>query len=91
MHTLNFHSVSHAGHVVTINVGSLIDVSDLAPKCNCEGKELQQVCSSRDHMLHVRAHYTTVMHLLRASSLGARTDVNEVAVVSVQIHFSAFI
>ena len=32
-----------AGNAVTINVGSLIDVSDLVPKCNCEGKELQQV------------------------------------------------
>lgn len=30
------------GNEITINVGSLIDVSDLAPQCNCEGKELQQ-------------------------------------------------
>lgn len=30
------------GNEVTINVGSLIDVSDLAPRCNCEGNELQQ-------------------------------------------------
>lgn len=34
--------IPRPGNAVTINVGSLIDVSDLAPKCNCEGKELQQ-------------------------------------------------
>ena len=35
-----------AGKQVTINVGSLIDISDIAPKCHCKGAELQQVIES---------------------------------------------
>ena len=35
-----------AGKQVTINVGSLIDVNDIAPRCHCKGAELQQVIAT---------------------------------------------
>lgn len=54
-------AVLYTGNKVTINVGSLIDVSDLAPRCNCEGNELQQVqlaCHIAIYMHHTLLAYS---------------------------------
>jgi len=59
-------AVLYTGNKVTINVGSLIDVSDLAPRCNCEGNELQQVQLA--YLLAIYMHHTCCLIALPAGA-----------------------
>lgn len=60
------------GNAVTINVGSLIDVSDLAPKCNCEGKELQQAWKD------ITSKIEDAMRKLEEQSVPNRSQIHKV-------------
>lgn len=60
------------GNAVTINVGSLIDVSDLVPKCNCEGKELQQAWKD------ITSKIEDAMRKLEEQSVPNRSQIHKV-------------